>query len=68
MKPININKLKAGDIILVYDSKSFWIKCRVNRIRKSLITLEYIEGNFKGIIRYEIIDVLKNPDYYRQNS
>ncbi|MQY79384.1 MAG: hypothetical protein GH151_09365 [Bacteroidetes bacterium] len=58
--------LKVGDIILAYNPESFgWIKCKVNRIRKSLITLEYIEGSLKGIIRYEIIGRLKNPDYYR---
>ncbi|MBA7522854.1 hypothetical protein ES705_14974 [subsurface metagenome] len=58
--------LKAGDIILAYDFEYFrWITCKVNRTEKSLITLEYIEGNLKGSTWYENIAKIRNPDYYR---
>lgn len=74
MKSINVENLKAGDLILVYDSglcklsPMEWIKCRVDQIDKYLVTLEYMEGNLKGIIFYEKIEVLRNPDYYRQEK
>ncbi len=67
MKSIDIKKLKPGDIILNFDSNlRIWIKCEIIRIGKYLVTLEDLGESLKGVVFYETIDRLKNPDYYKQ--
>jgi hypothetical protein len=67
MKSIDIKKLKPGDTILTFDSNlRIWIKCKIIRIEKYMITLEDLEGTLKGILWYVFPERLKNPDYYKQ--
>ena len=67
MKIIDIEKLKVGDQIFVFDVNLLtWTKCKIVRITKFLITLEDLEGPLKGLMFYETPETLKNPDHYRQ--
>jgi hypothetical protein len=72
MKMIDVEKLKTGDFLLAFDSglcklnPMEWFKCKVNKIEKCTVTLEYLDGSLKGFVFYEILGNLKNPDYYKQ--
>ncbi|MBA7524368.1 hypothetical protein ES705_16506 [subsurface metagenome] len=72
MKMIDVEKLKTGDFVLAFDSglcelsPMEWFKCKVNKIEKHTVTLEYLEGDLKGFVFYEILGNLKNPGCYKQ--
>ncbi len=69
---IDVEKLKTGDLVLAFDSglcklsPMEWFKCKVNKIEKYTVMLEYLDGGLKGFVFYEILGNLKNPDYYKQ--
>ncbi len=67
IKIVDVEKLKSGDIILTFNPNLLiWVKCKIIRIEKYRIILEYIKGSMKGIPWYENISKIRNPDYYRQ--
>lgn len=67
MKIVDVEKLKSGDFLLAFDfSLLECFKCKVNKIKKSIVTLEYLDGGLKGFVFYETLENLKNPDYYKQ--
>lgn len=66
MEKINIENLKTDSELMAYDPILLkWSKCKVIIIETRLITLEFIEGSSKGLIWYEDLKLLKDPDYYR---